>query len=81
MFFPVVISLSLSFFSSIMRRVQKLVPRTNFIVLIQSSKSVLTISYLTAKNAAVLSLACRAETNSIVAGTEFVSSQAAVVFW
>jgi WD40 repeat protein len=35
----------------------------------------------TAKNAAVLSLACRAETNSIVAGTELVSSQAAVVFW
>jgi hypothetical protein len=78
MLFPVVISLSLSFFSSIMRRVQKLVPRAN---LIQSSKSMLTISYLTAKNAAVLSLACRAETNSIVAGTELVSSQAAVVFW
>jgi hypothetical protein len=41
----------------------------------------LTISYLTAKNAAVLSLACRAETNTIVAGTELASSQAAVVFW
>lgn len=34
-----------------------------------------------AKNAAVLSLACNAATNTVVAGTELVSSQATVVFW
>ncbi|KAL2006552.1 hypothetical protein VTN00DRAFT_9220 [Thermoascus crustaceus] len=35
----------------------------------------------TAKNAAVLSLACNAETNSVVAGTELVSSLATVAIW
>ncbi|KKA24237.1 WD domain protein [Rasamsonia emersonii CBS 393.64] len=35
----------------------------------------------TAKNAPILSLACHAATNTVVAGTELVSSQAAVVFW
>ncbi|KAJ5676789.1 uncharacterized protein N7477_002422 [Penicillium maclennaniae] len=35
----------------------------------------------TARNAPVLSVACNPETNSIVAGTELVSSQAVVAFW
>ncbi|KAJ6191206.1 hypothetical protein N7519_001227 [Penicillium mononematosum] len=35
----------------------------------------------TAKNSPVLSVACNPETNTIVAGTELVSSQAVVAFW
>lgn len=33
------------------------------------------------KNAPFLSVACNPETNTIVAGTELVSSQAFVTFW
>ncbi|KAL1962535.1 hypothetical protein VTN77DRAFT_9410 [Rasamsonia byssochlamydoides] len=35
----------------------------------------------TAKNAPILSLACHGATNTVVAGTELMSSQASVVFW
>ncbi|RHZ45022.1 WD repeat protein [Aspergillus thermomutatus] len=35
----------------------------------------------TVRNAPVLSVACCAETNTVVAGTELVSSQAVVAFW
>lgn len=34
-----------------------------------------------AKNASVLSVACNPQTNTVVAGTELVSSQAVVAFW
>lgn len=34
-----------------------------------------------AKKSPVLSVACNPETNTIVAGTELVSSQAVVAFW
>jgi hypothetical protein len=34
-----------------------------------------------ARNAPVLSVACNPETNTVVAGTELVSSQAVVAFW
>lgn len=38
-------------------------------------------AWLVAKEAPVLSVACCPETNTVVAGTELVSSQAVVAFW
>ncbi|CAG8408000.1 unnamed protein product [Penicillium salamii] len=46
---------------------------------VRAGKSV--VEMQTAKQAPVLSVACSPETNTIVAGTELVSSQAVVAFW
>jgi hypothetical protein len=44
-------------------------------------RSANTLSMCLAKKSSVLSVACNPETNTIVAGTELVSSQAVVAFW
>ncbi|KAL4895717.1 WD domain protein [Aspergillus ambiguus] len=48
---------------------------------LRSGKSSPAVEVETSKKAPVLSVACCAETNSLVAGTELVSSQAIVQFW
>ncbi|KAH1268148.1 hypothetical protein KXW98_007649 [Aspergillus fumigatus] len=48
---------------------------------LRAGKGSAAVEMETARNAPVLSVACCSETNTVVAGTELVSSQAVVAFW
>lgn len=52
-----------------------------FVALLSNAYLLILCRICLAKKSPVLSVACNPETNTIVAGTELVSSQAVVAFW